>query len=241
LPFNIKRVAYAISFGVDFWNTGKFKKYHKKVISEVQKFFTVSVREQQGIKICADNFGVDATLVVDPTLLVDKRYFVDLILSNKQTNAINQIAYYKLDYNSDFEKTLQYLSEYLKIGAQDIFHKHNLKSINEFEYLSIQDWLESIRDSALIVPDSYHGVCLSIIFHKQFIYYANAPRGVSRTESLLSVLDISNRIYSSFNAIVSDKRWEKPIEYSLVDKKLDFLKLVSKNFLLKSLANGINN
>ena len=240
LPNNIKRLAYAISFGVDYWNTGKFKRYHDNVISEVNKFYAVSVRERQGITICADNFGLNVPLVLDPTLLVDKGVLDNLILSNIRTNASNQIAYYKLDYNSDFEKTLHFLSEHIGIKTQDIYHKHNSKSNNEFEYLSIQDWLGSIRDSTLVITDSYHCVCFCIIFHKQFIYFANALRGNSRIESLLSVLGMSNRIYSSFDSLVSDKRWEEPIDFSLVENKLDELRLVSMNFFKKSLFDEIS-
>lgn len=241
LPCNTKRLAYAISFGVDFWNTGRFKKYHNKVISEVHKFNAVSVREHQGIKICADNFGLNVPLVLDPTLLADKSIFNNLIQSSIRTIAFNQIAYYKLDYNSDFEKTLQYLSEKMSIKAQDIYHKHNSESKKKIEYLSIQDWLGSIRDSTLVVTDSYHCICFCIIFRKQFIYYVNSLRGISRIESLLSVLGISNRIYSSFDTIVSDNRWNEPIDYSLVENKLDELRLVSMNFLNESLSDEISN
>lgn len=239
LTNNVKRLAYAISFGVDYWNTGKFKRYNDKVIAEIRKFYAVSVREKQGIKICADNFGIDVSLVLDPTLLIDKSCF-DNLIPNIQAKELNQIAYYKLDHSSEFEKTLNFLSVYTKIKLQDIYHKDTPESKNLFEYLSIQDWLGCIRDSAMVVTDSYHCVCLSIIFHKKFIYFTNIQRGVSRIESLLSVLGISNRIYSSFEAVVSDRRWEEPIEYSLVDKKLNKLKSDSINFLYKSLLNEVN-
>lgn len=236
LPCNIKRLAYAISFGVDFWNTGRFKKYHNKVISEVQKFYAVSVREKQGIKICADNFGLNVPLVLDPTLLVDKSVFENIVSSVEQYSSLNHIVYYQLDNsNKEFAKSLQHLSEQLNIKTKDIYRKSIKETINEFEYFTVEEWLEGIKNSALVVTDSFHCVCFSIIFRKPFIFFANINKGLSRIESLLSIFEISNRIYTSFDNIVSDKRWEEPIEYSLVDKKLETLKSVSKNFFLESL------
>ena len=67
LPDNVRRIAYAASFGVS--QTDVFGEY-SQVSSLLKKFNSIGVREISGISICQTLANRDATLVVDPTLLL---------------------------------------------------------------------------------------------------------------------------------------------------------------------------
>ena len=65
---DIKRIAYASSFGVDKW---EFDKAQTKQCCKLAKMFdAVSVREDSGIDLCREHLGVDAEHVLDPTMLI---------------------------------------------------------------------------------------------------------------------------------------------------------------------------
>ena len=48
----------------------------------------------------------------------------------------------------------------------------------------VEEWLAYIKNADFIITDSFHGICFSIIFHKQFIALVNKIRA-PRFESLL--------------------------------------------------------
>ena len=72
---SVKRVAYAASFGIDYWD-------YPQTISQTcadlaQRFDCISVREKEAVRIVNDNLGMPAQCVLDPTLLLNA-YFVYL-------------------------------------------------------------------------------------------------------------------------------------------------------------------
>ena len=69
--WNVKRVAYAASFGTDDW---EFSKEQTETCQNlIKKFDAVSIRENSGIKLCKDYLHADAIHVLDPTMLLQKQ------------------------------------------------------------------------------------------------------------------------------------------------------------------------
>ena len=85
----VKRLSYAASFGVDKW---EYSDDQTRICSELAKQFdAISVREKSGVKLCADNLGVDAIHVLDPTMLLDPSDYNKLIgkqISDKTTGGV---------------------------------------------------------------------------------------------------------------------------------------------------------
>ena len=63
----IKKIGYAVSFGTDKWEYTYDET--KECTQLVKKFDAISVREQSAVKLCKENFGIDAIHLLDPTLL----------------------------------------------------------------------------------------------------------------------------------------------------------------------------
>ena len=73
-----RRVFYAASFGTD--DLSEWGEKEKETCrSLAPKFDAVSVREDSGIDIFKNEFGVDAELVLDPTLLLEKEEYLKTI------------------------------------------------------------------------------------------------------------------------------------------------------------------
>lgn len=106
--FPMKRISYAASFGVDFW---EYTPQKTKVCSELaQKFDAISVREESGVELCKVHLGVDATWVLDPTLLLTKEDYLPICEEVPVCNE-KYLAVYVLDENEEvittYKKRLQ--------------------------------------------------------------------------------------------------------------------------------------
>ena len=86
----------------------------------------------------------------------------------------------------------------------------------------------------MVVTDSFHGMVFSIIFHKNFWVVSNVGRGNSRFLSLLSVLELEDRLLSSIDDL-EKKEFNSSIDWDSVDRILNKEKKQSIDFLIKSL------
>lgn len=79
---NIKRIAYAASFGVSDWS---FNEEETKGIRLLAKRFdAISVREESGVELCKEFLGVEAILLLDPTLLLEKEDYIKIVEQSKE-------------------------------------------------------------------------------------------------------------------------------------------------------------
>jgi hypothetical protein len=232
-----KRIAYAASFGIDHWAVSIKAPYTEIVKQEMKHFNSISVRESTGIDICKDVFGVKATQVLDPTLLVDRSCF-DSIIGNDKKKSVCGIVYYKLDVDTDFDITISHLSHELNAVATNIYYSSMKTILGEklFSYYEVHEWLQKIRDAELVVTDSFHCICFCILFEKEFIYYPNKKRGMTRLESLLGLLGLTERIFISSEDLKNRNDWTRPIDYLIVNNILDLERSKSDLFLKNALS-----
>ena len=174
---SIKRIAYAASFGVDYW---EYSPKQTRVCSALaKKFDAISVREESGVKLCKEHLGVDATWVLDPTLLLKKEDYLP-ICKNIPVCTEKYLAVYVLDENEQVMVT--YEKEAVARGlVVKKFH------VDSNATLTIPEWLAMFRDASYVVTDSFHGTVFSIIFGKEFKCIYNQGRGAARFESLMNL------------------------------------------------------
>lgn len=175
----IKRIAYAASFGVDNWEYSH--KLTKVCSALAKKFDAISVREDSGVNLCKEHLGIDATWVLDPTLLLKKEDYCE-VCKDVPIAGEKFLAAYVLDKNETI------LAQCESIAAE---RGLNLK-IFEAETnatLSVPEWLAMFRDASYVVTNSFHGTVFSIIFGKKFKCLYNKTRGSARFDSLLKLYE----------------------------------------------------
>lgn len=177
--FPIKRIAYAASFGVDVWEYTPKQTVKCAVLA--QKFDAISVREESGIKLCKEHLGVEATWVLDPTLLLKKEDYL-LICRDVPICTEKFLAVYALDENELVK--CSYEKEAVARGL--VVKKFYADSKST---LTVPEWLAMFRDASYVVTDSFHGTVFSIIFDKEFKCLYNKSRGSARFESLLKLYE----------------------------------------------------
>lgn len=173
----VRRVSYAASFGVDEW---EYTPKQTKVCSALaKKFNAISVREESGVKLCKDHLGVDATWVLDPTLLLKKEDYLKLC-QEVPVNSCCFMAVYVLNLNDSVKATYESIAKEKNLEVKYFAADANAT-------LSVPEWLAMFRDASYVVTDSFHGTVFSIIFEKEFKCIYNETRGAARFESLLNL------------------------------------------------------
>lgn len=232
---NIKKLAYASSFGVDAWEYSKAET--KKCAELVASFDAVSVREKSGIILCEEYLDIKSTCVLDPTLLIDKKEYIEII--GHRYNKSEGVLTYFLDGNKDKLYMAEYLSKKLcthTYSCQARKDSTDLKSYTVDDYVmpAVEDWLASFSNASFVLTDSFHGMVFSIIFEKPFLVIVNKERGAARFESLLSQLGGEERLVydpSNIDENINEMKYMKPLD----KKRLLVLKRESIDFLIGNL------
>lgn len=185
VPKGIDRVAYAASFGIAAWEQADDVVLTEAVRKELQEFKSISCREESGVQICRDVFGVGAEHVLDPLLLVDNSFF-ERVLTNSSIKSGAKLVYYKLDSSPKFQEDMKVVAKQIGSGAVNIY----LKDTNVREYREVPDWVALIRNSEVVVTDSFHCICLALRFGKEVIFCPNEKRGQTRLDSLYNLLSV---------------------------------------------------
>lgn len=208
--WDVKRIAYAASFGTDKW---EFSKKQTKRCSELAKLFNaISVREKSGVDLCREHLGVNAVHVLDPTLLLDRSDYDDLIEKGHQTHAPSgNLLCYILDETENKNILIDKIAA--DRGLVPFRANSNVENphapIEEKIQPSVEQWLRNFEESKFVVTDSFHACVFSIIFNIPFIVIGNKSRGMSRYESLLSTLSLEHHL------IMSPTEYDSTLSYDI--------------------------
>ena len=224
---NKKKIAYSVSFGhgIDFAPENE-----RIAISKLMKRFdAIGIREDDGVRIRRDVYGVDALQVLDPVFLPDpEKVYKPLAEKSSHRETEPFIAAYILDPTPEKREALLHLSK--KLGGLKIINlldgipstfEDNRKKMalpNCIENLQVEDWLYYLSNAQFVVTDSCHGASFAMIFKKNFIPITNKRRGFSRFHSLASLFGFTDRLVTDVNRILTDESLLRPIDYQKIDR-----------------------
>ena len=232
-----KKIAYAASFGVDYWEGTP--ELTEKIKPLIKRFNHISVREESGIDICKNTFGIDnAVCVLDPTLMISREDYQPILDDWKDKSHLKKkyIAHMLLDDTAELKKESQNIADYLKADINYIKGK-SFKILGKdiTFYNKVSQWLTYLKDAEIVITDSFHCTVFSLIFHKKFVVVANKARGVARLETLLSKVSLEERFFTDIKDVMKSRILDKEIDYNEVDKKLEVHRKYSMDFLKKAL------
>jgi len=229
--WDIKRIAYAASFGVDYLELDDTDILKCK--DAIQKFKAVSVREKTGVDICKKHFNVDAKWVADPTLLLEANDYLTLAKDSNSLFTGTYILKYALDESEEIYCLAHKLEEQKGFPMKELktHEKDSLSEIKSCTRRPVEEWLYAFAHADYILTDSFHGTVFSILFHKQFTVIANKERGITRFTSLLSMFGLEDRLIYSHN----EYKQLPDINYDKVDFRLGQRRREALDFLAKAL------
>jgi len=232
----VRKIAYAASFGVDNWEftakqTGEFGRLLKM-------FDAVSVREDSAIELCKNYFGVEATHLLDPTMLLNLDDYTSLVEKENIEQSPGTLFTYILDKNSDKLKIIDDIAHTYNLKPFSVmplknFSEPGRKDIYDCVFPAPKKWIRGFMDAQFVVTDSFHGTVFAILFNKPFIAIANKGRGLTRFTSLLKLFHLEDRLFFSSEDFVPDNL--KEIDWDKTNAILNQEKEKSIQFLKKSL------
>lgn len=224
--WHIKRLSYAASFGTEKWEFSEEETFKYKEL--IHKFKYVSVREKSGIELCKRYFNIDAKLVLDPTLLLDKTIYLQLC---KGVGVAQKgVYYYILDPTPEKLETIKLLSKKRHEPCFSFNSKYQDWSAPDNERIQppVEKWIMGFDHATVVVTDSFHGCVFSIIFNKEFYVFKNDVRGNTRIISLLEIFGLEDHLISSYTEIPTIKNinWNRinANRRELINQSLHFLK-----------------
>lgn len=250
----VRRIAYAASFGMERY-PDEDKAELKRLLS---RFNAISCREYSGVEICRDH-GLEATKVLDPTLLLTKGNYETLqstppkgqspvgsraIGERKRRRARRRggLFIYSLNISSASDIRFSELREAVDgevvVTPAAGYNESAELFGSEVEYLyaTPAQWIAQIASAGLVVTTSFHGIAFSILMHTPFVYVplkGEFQGANNRILDLLRDLRLEERILSertTYGSIIA-----RPIDWASVDSILERMRQDSLAFLKEAL------
>jgi polysaccharide pyruvyl transferase WcaK-like protein len=224
---NVKRVSYASSFGTAEW---KHPDLTAEVTRLLRRFNHVTCRETTGVELLKNRFGIEATNVIDPTLLLAN--YSDLIGSVSQRDTL---VYYPLSSDPELEQYAEQLADKLHLTAVNNKKCSYLMASVVWRRVSIEQWIRNIAEARFVITRSFHGMVFAILHQRQFAVVGDALGRSTRLQSLLHELGLSDRFYPNLSALDAAEPWRVQINYDEVAPRLERMRQRSINILRESI------
>ena len=222
--WDIPKFVYGASLGYNIW---KLTNYDDMISRNLLKNFTgISIRERGSIKLVKNHFHINPDYVIDPTLLIDKQYYLDLLKNYKDLENYNDN--YIFTYLLKEEKIMR---QFLKNSSKILGYK--IININMKKKNAIINFINGIINCKAVVTNSYHGTIFSIIFNKPFVTFIFKGTPKERFLSLKEGFGIKNRLFE-YNQMPNISLLTTPLNIN--QTFINLLKKKSIMFLKKNLG-----
>ena len=183
--WTIPKFVYGASLGHDFWNYSK--EFDNTAKNLLINFTGISTREKSTVNLIKKHLGIIPQFVLDPTFLINKTYYLDLIKDFKRDFNFKEkyLCIYQLDINPLIEEFITEANKKLN---------YTIYKVNQLEFNYVENFIFAINISEAVITDSFHGTIFSIIFNKPFISFINTFRGKGRFTSLRETFNLQERI-----------------------------------------------
>lgn len=198
---NTKKISVSASFGCE-----KFPEECQKIVKPLlEQFQDISVREKTGKNILK-NMQICSTVTADPTSLLSKECYLKLCCSD-----------YRAEKKYISKMILRSQTKEVRKLIDAICASYELKNIKDIEYLTINEWLTAIRDSYIVITNSFHCVMMCLKLHTPFVVIlekGNMAGMNDRFTTLLEKFKLTDRIVNSIEDI---KKVPVQINFQMID------------------------
>lgn len=193
-PKDKLRMSFASSFGISVIE----KQYYPLYKNYISNLDIVGVREEDAVRLVKEIADVEATRVLDPTLLLNKEEWcavIDKPIHRKK----KYIVIYVLHESEPLIKIAHYLQvklgyEIIKLTKRAYFNKTYPKVIN-IEDAGPSEYIDLFMNASFVLTNSFHGTVFSTNFNVPFFAILNRERkNNSRMVNFLKMIGLDDRI-----------------------------------------------
>ena len=216
---NCKLVGYGISGNIQSLE----EVGDERLTKYCNNFDRLSFREESIKEYIKKHIEANSTLVLDPTLLLEKKQWEKLTKNTKSKRG------YVLTYFLHNKSCTPDIDNLVEKFAKE----QNCKLINVFDVAqSPTEFLSWIKNAQYIITTSYHATIFSIIFGKQFYSIKTNNGHDARYTNLLSRFNIAERAIETAELLNAKS---SPIDYTRVKSELLKHRELSLDYLNEAL------
>jgi len=187
-----------------------------KIKPLLKRIDVVTVREDVGVEICQKAGISKVTRIMDPTLLLKSNDY--LKYEEKVELPEKYILLYMIGNETNFNVKEVY--DFAETKGMPVIYiaSQGWKDDYPKTYSTIPEWLNIMRRASYVITNSFHGVALSIVYHKLFcsiLLSGCDKRTNNRVETILKYCQLENRIYKNDLSFI-----DTPIDYKQVDSSI---------------------
>lgn len=226
-----KKISYAASFSINKLPENK-KGIYKKYLENMD---SISVREITGIDIVKSCSNCNATVVLDPTLLLNRNEWIEYIgkrnylPEDKRYVVVYTLSgsHYIYSLAKKIAKSLGVDVVNIKLGYSKTDGDDNIIHIND---AGPQEFISIFSQAAYVITDSFHGTAFSLNFNIPFTTLLNPASNInSRALSILKLTGTESRL------IYDDGTNKVPetlkMDFNQINKIIEKYREKSLNFL----------
>lgn len=187
---DMRRIAYSPSLG-----DGLSSPEQQEELSELLSYIdAISCRETYGVEILRQCTDRPVTHVQDPVMLLEAEDY-EPITAPKISDKPYLLLYLPVDDNETLRASA---TEYAAANGLEVFEistklkKYSIKDANSLPTASVEEFLSAIKHASVIFTNSFHAVCFSIIFKRQFYVFSRKYGG--KIKDICNVYGLSQRI-----------------------------------------------
>jgi len=190
-PSDKKKISYASSLG-----SHQFSSSEKgQLKTQLKDFKHISVREKDAQLFLTDLLSLKVEHVLDPTLLLTKKEWLNFLDITPSDNKEKYILLYSVPKSKLLRKTVDFVSKRLNMKVISINQSltTGAKVSKQIRDAGPLDYIKYFSEASFIITDSFHGTCFGLNFGIPFIS-VSAGKNINRVQSLLSLVGLENLI-----------------------------------------------
>lgn len=215
------RIAYAPSIGTSYI----YDRVKENVLNSVSKFSSIGIREQTGADAIKELIDKSVEKVVDPTLLLNKEDWKEILNICTELKDEDYICCYFLGENKKHWNAIYKYAEKHDLDIKIIPQQpaaYMRKGTIEAS-AGVKEFVELIANAKYIFTDSFHATVFSVIFNKEFQVFErfdskSATSQNSRIYDFLGSVGLEKHLITFDSNDIPDT---KNINYEDVNYKLE--------------------
>lgn len=237
-PENALKISYAASIGSNSIPY-ELQTQYKTLLS---RYTHIAVRENSGVKLIKEVVDKEATVVLDPTLLLNCDQWNQIAAPKRQFKKKYILCYF-LNYTFNAFPYVDQLAEYMqKQTGYEIVrvarppHKLGLPHTHYRVGASPEEFLALVRDAEMVLTTSFHGTAFAVNYGKPvFTVVQDRNASDSRQVSLMHNLGLDDQILSVKDPMPVQSRFT--YDEKSEQARLEVLRQQSMDYLKRALKN----
>ena len=238
VPSTAKRISYAPSFGIANYPEELYTTLKEYLLT----FDAVSVREREGQEIIQKACGLDAPIVLDPTLMADPDVYSDISACSAKLPE-KYILCYRFGKMPYATRLIKRASKVLKLPVVEL--PLSIESYGKGSKLCYDidpsQFIGAIKSAELVLTDSFHCTIFSIISNTPFYTFLRQIDGEKnnmngRMKGLLEMLHLEKRLITPKSAELFDFDLDMEEQFSVAKAMLYGMRAESQTYLKSALS-----